>query len=450
MYHFLRTVRLALKSLMLHKLRSGLTMLGIVFGVFSVIAMLAIGEGASKQAQEQVLQLGATNIIIRSVKPPEDAGATSTGERAWVLRYGLTRDDYRILSKTLPTISGIVPMREVNLEVRHRDRAMQSRVVGCTPDYLEMNHLELARGRFLSDQDLTHLTNVAVIADETAQTLFPVDDPIGKSIQVMNRAYTVIGIMKDRTASAAIGGSLSGQDYNKDVYLPLDTFQSRINTGDVFTKFSSGNFSAESVVFNQITLKVTDADVVLPTAEVVRESLQRTHGNKRDYSVVVPLELLKQADQLRNIFNVVLGSIAGISLLVGGIGIMNIMLATVTERTREIGIRRALGAKRADITWHFLIETVVLSGTGGLIGMALGLSTPIAFGGIKYIVKNHILDSGAVQSEMGRMFLDMSPQIALWSLPVAFGFSVMIGLVFGVYPARSAARLDPIDALRHE
>ncbi len=447
MSQFIRTIRLAFKSLLLHKLRSGLTMLGIVFGVFSVIAMLAIGEGASKQAQEQVLQLGATNIIVRSVKPPEEAATSSGNSR--VLRYGLTRDDHRVLTKTLPTISGLVPVREVTQDVRFLEWTLNARIVGCTPEYLDMNHLTLASGRFLSDHDERTRANTAVLGQETARTLFPREDPLGKSIQILSRAYTVVGIMNERMASAAVGGSLSGQDYNKDVYIPLSAFQTRINTNDLIIKRTSGSFSAESVIYDQITLKVADREDVIPTAEAVRETLQRLHGAKKDFSVVVPLELLKQADQLRNIFNVVLGSIAGISLLVGGIGIMNIMLATVTERTREIGIRRALGARRRDITQQFIVETIVLSGTGGLIGMGAGLCTPLAFTGIKHFVTNYIMEPGAASSDMSRMFLDMTPQIAMWSLPVAFGFSVLTGLVFGVYPARSAARLDPIEALRH-
>ena len=451
----IRTIRLALKSLMLHKLRSGLTMLGIVFGVFSVIAMLAIGEGASAQAQQQVLALGATNIIVVTVKPPADSqqsgggGGGRGGSRGFsVPQYGLLRADYDLITKTIPTITGAVRMREIVSEARYLQRILNVRLVGSTTEYSEMNHLQMLRGRFLSDEDETDMANVAVLGAETASTLFPFEDPIGQTIQIRTHRYKVVGVMRSRTASAAIGGSLSGQDFNKDIYIPLSTFRVRI--GDVVFTRLSGTFMSEEVQLNQITLKVKNRTDVVPTSEVVRESLRKTHGTKLDYNIIVPLELLRQADQIRQIFNIVLGSIAAISLLVGGIGIMNIMLATVTERTREIGIRRALGARQRDIIEQFLTETIVLSGSGGLIGILLGLATPLAFQGIKGIVQNFILDGASEVSQMGKMFTEMEPQIAWWSLPVAFGISVGIGIIFGIYPAQAAAKLDPIEALRHE
>jgi putative ABC transport system permease protein len=446
-----RAYRLAFKSLLLHKLRSGLTMLGIVFGVFSVIAMLAIGEGASAQAQQQVLALGATNIIVVTVKPPADAqqaGGSSRGGRSFGLQYGLLRSDYRLLTETLPSIAGAVPMREIFSETRYLQSTINARIVGCTSEFLSMNHLQLQRGRFISDEDEQQLANVCVLGADTAAQLFPFTDPLEEYIQIKNYRYRVIGVTRERTASAAIGGSLSGQDYNKDVYLPLKTFQVRI--GDRVITALSGSFSAEQVELNQITLRVADVKDVLPTSEVVKESLARTHGDKKDWDVIVPLELLRQADQIRQIFNIVLGSIAAISLVVGGIGIMNIMLATVTERTREIGIRRALGARRKDIIDQFLTETIVLSGAGGLIGVLFGLSTPFAFQGIQWIVQNFVMDASTGNSPLGQMLTDMHPQIAWWSLPVAFGISVGIGIVFGIYPARAAAYMDPIEALRHE
>ena len=446
----IRTIQLALKSLMLHKLRSGLTMLGIVFGVFSVIAMLAIGEGASQQAQDQVLELGALNIIIRSVKPPEDSGQSGGGNRSRVLTYGLKWTDFHLLDKTIKTKSKAIPVREIVQEARHLHRSLNVRLVGCTLEYMEVNHLKLSQGRFISDEDERQLANYAVIAHETAQELYGIEDPVGSSILVGGASYQIIGVTRPRTASAAVGGSLSGQDYNKDVYVPLQTLRSRMK--DLVIRVSAGSFSAEEFQLNQITLLIKKREDVIPTSDVVRESLllDPDHVKKKDFAVVVPLELLKQADQLRWIFNIVLGSIAAISLVVGGIGIMNIMLASVTERTREIGIRRALGARQIDIIQQFLMETVVLSGIGGIVGVLLGLATPTAFLGIQWFVEAFVLDSGSGNSELARIFSDMKPKIAYWSLPVAFGISVFIGIVSGLYPAFAAAKLDPIEALRHE
>lgn len=446
MTRIIRIVRLAMKSLLLHKLRSGLTMLGIVFGVFSVIAMLAIGEGASAQAQKQVLELGATNVIVRSIKPPDEVAQTSSSAR--VLQYGLLRSDYKVLTETLPTIVNAAPIREVDREVRFLKEAMNARVVGCTAEYMGMNHLDLAAGRFLTASDQNKLLNVAVVANEVANKLFKYENPLGQSIRIGPMFYTVVGVTKDRTASAAIGGSLSGQDYNKDVYIPIKTLQAR--EGDLDIKRQAGSMTAEHIELNQITLRVNDKDTVLPTAQAIRETLEQSHPRNKDYAVVVPLELLKQAEQIRMIFNVVLGSIAAISLVVGGIGIMNIMLATVTERTREIGVRRALGARQRDIIEQFLTETIVLAGSGGLIGVAFGLLTPVTFLGIQWFVQNFVMEGGTAGSDVGRMFFDLQPQIAFWSLPVAFGISVTIGILSGIYPAISAAKLDPIEALRHE
>ena len=439
MLSFMRTIQLALKSLMLHKLRSGLTMLGIVFGVFSVIAMLAIGEGASKQAEAQVLKLGATNIIVRSVKPPPENQTGSSN--SFVLRYGLLRKDFDLLSRTVPTIESAIPIRELNKATRHRDRQVTARIVGCTPDYLDVNHLTIAQGRFISDDDRKSKKNVAVIAAGAAEELFRYENSVGKAVKVGDRYYSVVGVTQARQASAAIGGSMAGQDYGLDVYIPLETM--RVRMGDQNIDRSQGSFSAEHWELSQITLRVRDQHQVMQTADVIRESLKLNHKTDGDYSIVVPQELLQQAKQMKVIFSLVLGSIAAISLVVGGIGIMNIMLATVTERTREIGIRRALGAKQRDIRIQFLTETIVLSGTGGLIGILLGLLTGPAFVQIRKLASRLGVDGGG-SSDFAKAFNDMEPVVVGWSLPLAFFISVGIGVGFGLYPAASAAKLDPI------
>ncbi len=359
---FLQTLRLGLKSLLLHKLRSGLAVLGILIGVTAVIWLVAMGEGVSYQAQQQIKELGANNIIIRAAKPPSEATRNTGGGRGIsVLVYGLLRDDFRRIIG-ISTVRNATPMREVRREVRYLDHVTDIRLVGCTEEYLGLANLKMARGRFLSDYDEEHSDNVCVIADQTAKILFPYEDPLGKAIQLDDQAYVVVGQTEDRMSSGNVGGSFASLNYNLDVYIPLSTLRWRI--GDRVISSRSGSMEGEEVQLSQITATVDDLDDVDQTAGVIRTQLEKFHKFV-DYEIIVPKELLRQAEVLRLMFKVLLALIAGIALVVGGIGIMNIMLATVTERTREIGIRRALGAKQGDIIQQFLTETVVLSATGG-------------------------------------------------------------------------------------
>lgn len=436
-HRFIQTLRVAFRSLQAHQLRSALALSGIMIGVTAVIWLVAIGEGISHLAQEQIKQLGSTNIIVRSVKPPLDPT-----EEAPYVEYGLLRDDYKRIMSNLPTIRKAVPMREIRKVVYYIDREMDAHVVGCTPDYLEQNHLVMARGRFLTPKD--EKNNVAVLADETAKTLFPYEDPIGKSVRVDTDVFVVIGRTFNRIPSAAIGGSLEARNYNLDVYIPLSTLRERFT--DMVMTSRTGSFEAELVQLSQITFTVGEIDEVNPSAGVIRTLLEQYH-EKKDYAVVVPQELLKQAQVLRILFNVLLIVIAGISLLVGGIGVMNIMLATVTERTREIGVRRALGATRRDITLQFLTETVVLSGTGGMSGVACGFLCGPVVASVIWLLDNFFPD---LMSMLPSIVSEVEPRIAAWSIVVAFCISVALGIVFGLYPARRAALMDPIEALRHE
>ncbi len=420
-----RSLKLGMKSLLLHKLRSGLTVLGIVFGVAAVISMLAVGEGSSRKAQRQFAELGATNIIYRSVKPSEESQSTGGGRRM-VLNYGLKYEDYDRLLATVPTIKKALPIREIRKQVRYLSRSLDGRVVGTTEDYADFNRLEIARGRFLTASDNARYENFAVLASETAKTLFPFEDPIGQSVKLGSDYYTVVGVTRERAQSAGIGGSLSSQDFNKDVYIPLNTCKLRF--GERLVDSRPGSFSVEETQLSQITLQVHAIDEVRASAPIIEAAVEPKHP-KKDVTMVVPYDLLMQAQATARQFSIILGTIASISLLVGGIGIMNIMLATVTERTREIGIRRALGAKRRDITQQFLIETIVLSGVGGVLGVCIGIGIP----------------------EILRYFAtDQEPVVTGGSVFLAFGISVGIGILFGLYPARRAAMMDPIEALRHE
>jgi len=424
----LQTMQVGTKSLLLHKLRSVLTMLGIIFGVCSVIAMLAIGEGASYEAQEKIKKMGSANIIVRAVKPPEDTKTTaSTSGRGSVIEYGLTYKDATRIQATIPGIRYVLPMRFIRENVRFFRNEVAGQVVGTQPIYHEIAGLDTLRGRFITDTDDVHQNNACAISSGLAKRLFPYQDPLDQELKIGAHYYQVVGLVQETSTEEKRpqSGDVTSQPLDNNIYIPLSAARSRF--GETLIRRSAGSQEQERVQLHQITIQFTDTANVETAVPQIEALLNRFH-TKRDFELIVPLQLLRQAEETKRIFNIVLGSIAAISLLVGGIGIMNIMLATVTERTREIGVRRALGAKQRDITSQFLVETVVLSIGGGLIGMVVGIVVPT--------IVSHVTT--------------MKTIVTFWSVLLAFGISGAVGIIFGLYPARSAARLDPIEALRHE
>ena len=417
------TVRLGLRSLAAHRLRSGLTMLGIVLGVGSVIVMLAVGEAARYQALKQLEDLGANTVVLRSVKPTDEPNQQQGVD---LLAYGITFHDLARIRESIPTIAGATPMREYRKTVRYLDRKLDARVVGVTPDFLRQHNIRLASGRGIDALDEDTYANVAVLGSAAAEVLFPTDDPVGRTVSLdcidRLRSFTVIGVAEPKTLAAGDGSG--DADYTRVVFIPFATDRARL--GREIISIKTGSFSVERLEISQVTVSVGSVADVPRTAKAIQSLIDQFHSRK-DVTVTVPLDLLRKAEETQRLFTLILGSIAGISLVVGGIGIVNIMLATVTERTREIGIRRALGAKRKDIAAQFLAETLLLSCLGGLLGVAVGVA-------LSYLVSG---------------LIGLPTIIRVWSPLVAFGVSVLVGLASGVYPARRAARLDPIEALRH-
>ena len=422
-------LKLGLKSLLLHRLRSILTTLGMVFGVASVIAMLAIGEGANFEAQQQIQALGSQNIILRTVKPPEEASKQQR-QGSYILDYGLKYEDVLGIRETISGITLVVEDRKERREAYHGRQNANIEMVGTVPWYGDLRQMTLTRGRFLTQRDLEQNAKVCVIEDSLEETLFPIHQVLGSSIRLGSQYFEVIGILKppvNKTKSPKKTDSdgIEGADTPPRVFIPITTAKRFF--GETSVKRIGKYFQAEAVELHEVTLRVEKLEEVESIASAIKARLSQTH-EKNDFEVVVPLMLMRQALRTKRIFNTVLGSIAGISLLVGGIGIMNIMLASVSERTREIGIRRALGATKKDILSQFMTETTLLASSGGLLGVSLGIIIPWIVG----------------------MVTNMITIVTWWSPLLAFSVSAATGLIFGIYPANKAACLSPVEAVRQE
>ena len=419
----LRNIHLGIKTLTLHKLRSFLTILGVVFGVGSVVSMLSVGEGASRDALSFIERLGASTLVIESMKPKEEMNASSSANNRWQTSFGLLyTDEQRIAA--LPNVIRTVPAKILNnREARVGQLTANVRIVGTTPAWFDLIKRPLVAGRVLSEQDMHEGDGICVLSERAARELLPHAGAIGQNITIAAAYhFRVVGIIKADEGSA---GGVQTPDQPYDMYIPLNVARQRFHDTD--RQKGTGSFSDERVQLHRIIAEVSSVEQVKTTAVSVKAMLQQFH-TRLEYDVKIPLALIHQAQATQRVFAIVLASIASISLLVGGIGIMNIMLASVTERTREIGVRRAIGAKRRQIISQFLIEAVVLSFVGGMIGIAFGLFVPYGI---------HLLTG-------------MSTVVTAWSVGLSLGISVLVGVTFGLYPAQRAASVDPIIALRHE
>ncbi|MEM1353945.1 MAG: ABC transporter permease [Planctomycetota bacterium] len=441
MTFFLETFRLGLTNLLLHKLRSVLTALGIIIGVGAVVLLAAYGEGSKRAALADIKELGANNIILRSVKPPEvvtlegesQGGGNSGGRGGWggdeqvrVSVYGLTRLDYaRLSAPSIRPVEEMVPLKRVGSLVYKSGTVVQAaQVFGTTESLQQTLPMTIRRGRFLTDRDEIEMSAVAVLGADVARQLFRLEDPLGNTFGIDGQEFTVVGLIEPVGLNAG-----TGRDINFDVYIPLSTAASRF--GDLTLKPSGRE--ADKIELSELIIRVPETSQVVDVAAQVRRVVEVGHGDKDDVQVIVPQELIQQEERTRLLFTVFMIFIASLSLLVGGIGIMNIMLASVTERIREIGIRRALGATRLHIMAQFLVETTVLSVLGGLIGVASGL----LLSGV-----------GAIAAEYYEAI--KTPVPTMWSIVVGFSAAAFVGIFAGLYPAFKAAWQDPIVALRHD
>ena len=415
---------LGVKNLLRNTLRSFLTMLGMIFGVGSVIAMLSVGAGARHEILERIGELGVRNIIVNSVKPPEEIKVEGDG-RQWINEYGVRFEDKDRMEESCRTIERILPVNVVKERVWFRSKRVDASVLGVEPVHLEMFGLKVSAGRAFNQVDADAAQKVCVIRKGLTQKLGIVGDPVGMVLRIGRHPFEVIGVLADEAFRSHTRKALAIDERAQEVYIPYTTSMRTYGTFSYVVRTGSEEIS--EVDLDQIIVQTKETGSVFETAQMISAILEHDH-DKQDYEIVVPLELLQQRERTQQVFNVVMVLIASISLLIGGIGIANIMLATITERTKEIGIRRALGARRSDVMVQFLTETLAIAAIGGLFGALFGVA------GVQGIVH----------------FTQWKALIAPHYVGISLLISCGVGILSGIYPARRAASMDPITALRYE